>query len=93
MSLSYATATLEAIGTTAIVVVTRARRPSSTRSTTRAAASAPILSSCAANDAAGRLTPISELFAAAVGVALRAAELTEGAVDPTVAPALVALGL
>ena len=45
-----------------------------------------------ANDAAGRLTPISGLFAEAVGVALRAAEQTEGAVDPTVAPALVALG-
>ena len=45
-----------------------------------------------ANDAAGRLTPTSRLFTEAVRVALRAAEQTEGAVDPTVAPALVALG-
>ena len=45
-----------------------------------------------ANDAAGRPTPTSALFAEAVHVALRAAEQTGGAVDPTVAPALVALG-
>nr|WSY53844.1 FAD:protein FMN transferase [Streptomyces sp. NBC_00886] len=36
--------------------------------------------------------PVSALFAEAVEVALRAAELTDGAVDPTVGPAVVALG-
>jgi FAD:protein FMN transferase len=45
-----------------------------------------------ANASAGRVLRVSRLFAAAVGVALRAAERTGGAVDPTVESALVALG-
>ncbi|WP_230196630.1 FAD:protein FMN transferase [Streptomyces coriariae] len=36
--------------------------------------------------------PVSSLLAEAVEAALRAAELTDGAVDPTVGPAVVALG-
>jgi thiamine biosynthesis lipoprotein len=45
-----------------------------------------------ANAAAGRVTRIGAVLADAVAVALKAAEQTAGAVDPTVAPALVALG-
>jgi FAD:protein FMN transferase len=45
-----------------------------------------------ANATAGRIVRIGPLLADAVAVALRAAEQTAGAVDPTVAPALVALG-
>ena len=45
-----------------------------------------------ANASAGRVLRVSRLFAAAVGVALRAAERSGGAVDPTVESALVALG-
>ena len=44
------------------------------------------------NSAAGRVTRVGPLLAAAVAVALRAARQTAGSVDPTVAPALVALG-
>ncbi|WP_307781952.1 FAD:protein FMN transferase [Streptomyces sp. MBT65] len=46
-----------------------------------------------ANTAAGNgPVPVSALLAEAVEVALRAAELTDGAVDPMVGPAVVALG-
>jgi thiamine biosynthesis lipoprotein len=45
-----------------------------------------------ANAAAGRVMRIGPVFADAVAVALRAAAQTAGAVDPTVAPALVSLG-
>ncbi|MGF1432405.1 FAD:protein FMN transferase [Kitasatospora sp. LaBMicrA B282] len=45
-----------------------------------------------ANAAAGRPVTVGPLFAEALTAALRAAELTGGAVDPTVGPALVALG-
>ncbi|MDX6312272.1 MAG: FAD:protein transferase [Streptomyces sp.] len=47
-----------------------------------------------ANAAAGtgRPVPVGALLAEALEVALRAAELTEGAVDPTVGPAIAALG-
>ncbi|MFF7793844.1 FAD:protein FMN transferase [Streptomyces sp. NPDC007991] len=46
-----------------------------------------------ANAAAGTgPVPVSALLAEAVQVALRAAELTDGAVDPTVGPAVMALG-
>lgn len=44
------------------------------------------------NRAHGALTPVSELFAALVEEALRAAELTDGDVDPTCAQALVSAG-
>ena len=100
VSPSYATATLEAIGTTAIVVV---HEPAVREAERLLAAELDAIDrTCSrfrpdselmrANDAAGRLTPTSLLFTEAVRIALRAAEQTEGAVDPTVAPALVALG-
>jgi thiamine biosynthesis lipoprotein len=44
------------------------------------------------NDAGGRPVHASELFAEAIGAALRAARLTGGAVDPTVGQALIELG-
>ena len=44
------------------------------------------------NVGAGRLIPVSPLLVEAVEVALRAAELTEGDVDPTVGNALVLAG-
>lgn len=44
------------------------------------------------NASAGRPVPVSALFAEAVEVALRAARLTDGAVDPTSAATLAAAG-
>jgi FAD:protein FMN transferase len=45
-----------------------------------------------ANAAAGREVTVSALFAEALQTAFRAAELTDGTVDPTVGPAVSALG-
>lgn len=50
------------------------------------------LSQANATAGSGRPVPVGALLAEAVEVALRAARLTGGAVDPTVGPALVALG-
>ena len=47
---------------------------------------------CAVNAGAGTAVPASELLLDAVEAALRAAELTDGDVDPTIGQALVALG-
>jgi FAD:protein FMN transferase len=44
------------------------------------------------NVSAGVTTTVSEYFAEALGAALRAAGLTDGAVDPTVGSAVIALG-
>jgi thiamine biosynthesis lipoprotein ApbE len=44
------------------------------------------------DQAAGRPTPVSPLLAGAIAVALRAAELTGGDVDPTVGEAIAAAG-
>ena len=100
MSAVYGLGALEAIGTTALVVVEAPAVDEAER--LLAAELDAIDRACSrfrpdselmrANDAAGRPTAISELLTEAVRVALRAAEQTDGAVDPTVAPALVALG-
>ena len=100
MSAVYGLGAMEAIGTTAVVVVEAPAVDEAER--LLAAELDAIDRTCSrfrpdselmrANDAAGRPTPISALFAEAVHVALRAAQQTDGAVDPTVAPALVALG-
>lgn len=100
MTISFSTTTMRAIGTTAVVVVEEQAEPEATR--LLAAELEAIDRVCSrfrddsdlsrANAAAGRVTPISPLLAEAVGMALRAAAQTDGAVDPTVAPALVALG-
>ena len=100
MSTAFSTVALEAIGTTAVVIVheqcaARARRlllaelDAIDRTCSRFRADSELMR---ANAAAGRVTAISPLLADAVGAALRAAEQTGGLVDPTVAPALVALG-
>jgi FAD:protein FMN transferase len=100
MSTAFAKIALKAIGTTAVVLV---EKPSAPRARRLLVAELDAFDrACSrfrsdseltrANDAAGSITPISRLFADAVGVALRAAEQTDGAVDPTIAPALVALG-
>jgi thiamine biosynthesis lipoprotein len=47
---------------------------------------------CALNAAAGKPVKVSPLLLEAVGAALRAAQLTDGDVDPTVGEALIALG-
>jgi FAD:protein FMN transferase len=97
---AFSTTTLQAIGTTAVVVVeepcaTQARRllvvelDAIDRACSRFRQDSELMR---ANDAGGRVTAISQLFTDAVGAALRAAEQTSGLVDPTVAPALVALG-
>jgi FAD:protein FMN transferase len=44
------------------------------------------------NNAGGRRTPVSQLFANAIAVALRAAEASDGDVDPTCGQSLVRLG-
>lgn len=100
MITAYSTTTLQAIGTTAIVVVqepcaSQARRllvaelEAIDRACSRFRDDSELMR---ANDAGGRVTAISGLFAQAVGAALLAAQQTAGLVDPTVAPALVALG-
>jgi thiamine biosynthesis lipoprotein len=100
MSTVYGLGAMEAIGTTAVVVVEASAVDEAER--LLAAELDAIDRTCSrfrpdselvrANDAAGRPIPISALFAEAVDVALRAAEQTDGAVDPTVGPSLVALG-
>jgi FAD:protein FMN transferase len=47
---------------------------------------------CHLNGAAGDPVPVSPLLLDAVGAAIRAAQMTDGAVSPTVGEALVALG-
>jgi thiamine biosynthesis lipoprotein len=100
MITAFSTTTLQAIGTTAVMVVEEACMPQATallvaeldaidRACSRFRDDSELMR---ANDAAGAVTPIGALFAHAVGTALRAAEQTGGLVDPTVAPALVALG-
>jgi thiamine biosynthesis lipoprotein len=100
MTSAYSTTTVQAIGTTATVVVEAHAAQEATRLLVAELDAIDLACSrfrpdselMRANAAAGRLTPVSALFADAVGTALRAAEQTGGAVDPTVAPALVALG-
>jgi FAD:protein FMN transferase len=100
MIAAFSTTTLQALGTTAVMVVeesctSQAKRllvaelDAIDRACSRFRHDSELMR---ANGAGGRVTAISGLFAQAVGAALRAAEQTGGLVDPTVAPALVALG-
>jgi thiamine biosynthesis lipoprotein len=100
MSTGFSATSLHAIGTTAVVVVedhawAQARRlliaelDAIDRTCSRFRQDSEI---SRANAAAGRITAVSPLLAEAVDVALRAAEHTDGAVDPTVGPAMIALG-
>ena len=70
----------------------RCWRPTWPTWTPRAAGSGPIPSSSRSTAREGRPVRLSPLLASAVAVALRAAELTDGDVDPTVGEAIVAAG-
>ena len=100
--LEPATAVFTALGTTAVLLTADPARADDALLILRAELAA-IDAACSrfrpdselsrANTAAGNgPVPVSALLAEAVEVALRAAELTDGAVDPTVGPAVVALG-
>ena len=97
-----ATAVFPALGTTAVLLTADQARADDALLILRAELAA-IDAACSrfrsdselsrVNAAAGiGPVPVSALLAEAVEVALRAAELTDGAVDPTVGPAVVALG-
>ncbi|MDH6136847.1 thiamine biosynthesis lipoprotein [Kitasatospora sp. MAA4] len=90
-----------ALGTTAVLLVADPARTRAARQVLDAELAAidlacsrfrPDSELSRANTAAGRPVTVGPLFAQAIDAALRAAELTVGAVDPTVGPALVALG-
>jgi FAD:protein FMN transferase len=96
-----ASATWAALGTTATVVVTDAEALGAAQAAVESELRA-IDAACSRfradselsrlNRAGGRATRVSPLLAEAVVVALRAARLTGGAVDPTVGAAVVACG-
>jgi thiamine biosynthesis lipoprotein len=96
-----ATDTFGVFGTTAVLVVTDPAALGTSRSIVDAELAAvdeacnrfrPDSELSRLNRSTGELSPISALFAALIAEALRAAELTDGAVDPTVAQALVSAG-
>ena len=100
MSTAFSTTAFPALGTTAVVVVPepaaaeaearlRAELAAIDRACSRFRADSEL---CRANASAGRVMRVGALFADAVGVALRAAQRSDGAVDPTVGSAVVALG-
>jgi thiamine biosynthesis lipoprotein len=96
-----ATDTFGVFGTTAVIVVTEPTALGPARAIADAELAAVDLA-CSRfrpdselsrlNQARGEPTQISELFAALIAEALRAAELTGGDVDPTCAHALVSAG-
>jgi len=91
----------EALGTTALVAVTRPQRLSAASSVVAAELAAvdraysrfrpdsELMRLC---DRGGHTMPVSPLLAAALAAALHAAECTGGLVDPTVGAAVSALG-
>jgi thiamine biosynthesis lipoprotein len=94
-------ASFPALGSTAVVVVDRAEAIDSARALLREMLDAvemacsrfrPNSEIALLNADAGRRVVVSPLLAEAIGAALTAAAQTGGAVDPTVAPALVSLG-
>lgn len=94
-------ATFRIFGTTAVLLVTDPALESQARAIADAELAAVDLA-CSrfrtdselfrVNALRGAMTRVSELFAVLIAEALRAAELTDGAVDPTVGQALVAAG-
>ena len=98
---SPSTATFEAFAGLAVVAVVEPRGLASARAAVeRVVADFDVACSrfrsdselCAVNASSGRWVQVSPLFSEAVSAALRAAELTDGDVDPTVGEALIALG-
>jgi thiamine biosynthesis lipoprotein len=96
-----ASVTFPALGTTAVLLVTDAARLQPGQELLRRERAAidlacsrfrPDSELSRANAAQGRPVSVGALFAQALDVALRAAEVTDGVVDPTVGPALAALG-
>jgi FAD:protein FMN transferase len=98
---TVATDTFEVFGTTAVLLVTAAAalRPARQLADRELAAVdlacsrfRPDSELTALNAAAGATVPVSPLFASLIAAALRAAQLTDGDVDPTCGRALVGLG-
>ncbi len=98
---SESRATFPALGTTAVVVVTEPRGLASARDAVQATVDQFDLACSrfradselsAVNAAAGSAIHASVVLLDAVGAALRAAQITDGDVDPTVGEALIALG-
>jgi len=96
-----ATDTFRAFGTTAVIAVTDEAAVAAARSIADAELAAvdkacsrfrPDSELSGLNGSRGELRPVSELFAALIGEAMRAAELTEGDVDPTCGQALISAG-
>jgi FAD:protein FMN transferase len=96
-----ATDTFRAFGTTAVLVVTDEAALDAARSIADAELGAvdqacsrfrPDSELSRLNSSGGELTPVSELFATLIAEAVRAAELTEGDVDPTCGQALISAG-
>ena len=96
-----ASASFAAIGTTAQIVVSDARHLAAARRVLEAELAAIDLACsrfrddselAAVNAAAGRRVGVTRLFADAVAVALRAARLTDGIVDPALGVAMEAAG-
>ena len=98
---STATDTFAVFGTTAVLLVTEPAALARARALADAELAAVELA-CSRfrpdselsrlNESSGELTPVSELFATLIAEALRAAELTDGDVDPTCGQALAAAG-
>ncbi len=101
MSEPWATATVDALGTTATIAVTRAAALSPARraledwladvdeACSRFRADSELMR---VNDAAGAAVPVGPVLREALAAALRAARLTDGDVDPTVGRAMRVLG-
>ena len=98
-----ARSTFRALGTTAVLLTADPARSGAAMKALRAELDAvdlacsrfrpdSQLSRANASAGSGRPVPVGALLAEAVEAALRAARLTDGAVDPTIGPALVALG-
>jgi len=96
-----ATDTFLVFGTTAVLVLTDQAKLAAARSIADAELAAvdqacsrfrPDSELSRLNGSGGVLTPISDLFAALIAEALRAAKLTGGDVDPTCGQALVSVG-
>ena len=96
-----ATDTFRVFGTTAVLIVTDEAALAAARTITDSELDAvdkacsrfrPDSELSKLNGSSGALTPVSELFAELIAEATRAAELTEGDVDPTCGQALISAG-